>query len=118
VCLHVVALGYAVHGFAGVTEAFSTWSPLSTDGASRLTAEVVALEYAAAFDLRANRFGNHPIQSDPQPRPFDIPWLVLDTAEAERVWGWKPATPVHSILEEIAAHAEQHPDWLEWSADA
>ena len=196
---------------AGVTEAFSTEVPLSLYGASKLASEIIALEYAAAFNLRvhinrcgvlagagqfgkadqgifsywihsycrrrplryigfggtghqvrdclhprdltsllraqmrssnlggvlnvggglassmslaqlsdwcANRFGNHPIQGDPEPRPFDIPWLVLDNAEVERVWGWKPATPLQSILEEIAGHAEQHPDWLECSADA
>jgi CDP-paratose 2-epimerase len=60
--------------------------------------------------------GAHPVSSDPAPRPFDLPWLVLDSAKAERLWKWRPQTGVPAILEEIAAHAEAHPDWLELSA--
>jgi CDP-paratose 2-epimerase len=62
------------------------------------------------------RFGAHPVASDPAARPFDIPWIVLDAAKAERLWGWRPRTPAAAILEEIAAHAGTHPDWLELSA--
>lgn len=62
------------------------------------------------------RFGPHAVASEPQPRPFDIPWMVLDAAYAERAWGWKPITPLDAILDEIAAHAEAHPDWLDLSA--
>jgi len=63
-----------------------------------------------------DRFGPHPVGSESAGRQFDIPWLVLDPAKAARVWGWKPATPVPSILEEIAEHALAHPEWLELSA--
>ncbi len=62
------------------------------------------------------KFGPHPIASDPTPRPFDLPWVVLDTAKAVRLWSWAPQTPTTAILEEIAAHAEAHPEWLELSA--
>jgi CDP-paratose 2-epimerase len=62
------------------------------------------------------RFGAHAVASEPQPRPFDIPWMVLDATYAERVWRWKPLTPLEAILDEIATHAEAHPDWLERSA--
>ncbi|MDR1012220.1 MAG: NAD-dependent epimerase/dehydratase family protein, partial [Opitutaceae bacterium] len=51
------------------------------------------------------RFGPHKIASDPAPRPFDIPWMVLDSAKASRLWNWKPATPAQDIFNEIAAHA-------------
>lgn len=61
------------------------------------------------------RFGPHPIQSDPCPRPFDLPWVVLNAALAQEVWGWQPQTPAAAIFEEIARHAEQRPDWLELS---
>jgi CDP-paratose 2-epimerase len=64
----------------------------------------------------AQRFGPLAVASDPRPRPFDIPWLVLDAAKADRVWGWRPQTPVAAILEEIAVHAEKNPDWLDLSA--
>ena len=40
----------------------------------------------------------------------------LDAAKAARLWDWRPQTPVAAILEEIAAHAQAHPDWLEISA--
>lgn len=77
---------------------------------------------ASAMSLRqlsdwcAARFGPHAVAPDGTPRPFDIPWLVLDSAKAGRRWGWHPQTPTPAILEEIARHAEQHPAWLELSA--
>jgi len=63
----------------------------------------------------AERFGQWPIGSEPTPRPFDIPWLVLDSSKAAVDWKWQPTINVEAILEEIALHAEQHPDWLERS---
>jgi len=62
------------------------------------------------------KFGTHTVAADPQPRPFDIPWMVLDATHAFQVWGWRPQTPIASVLEEIAAHAQQHPEWLDLSA--
>lgn len=63
-----------------------------------------------------DRFGKHDVASDDVARAFDIPWIVLDSSKAEKVWKWKPRTSVESILEEIAAHAGTHPDWLDLSA--
>jgi CDP-paratose 2-epimerase len=60
----------------------------------------------------AKRFGDREVNRDNQPRPYDIPWLILDSATAQRDWGWQPATRLESILEEIAVHAEKQPDWL------
>jgi CDP-paratose 2-epimerase len=62
------------------------------------------------------RFGPYPVASDPQPRPFDLPWVVLDSSLAANVWNWTPQTPVEAILDEIAIHATQNPDWLEISS--
>ena len=59
------------------------------------------------------RFGPHAPISDLQPRPFDIPWLVLDAGLAQRDFGWTPARPLTSILEEIAVHVKDNPGWLE-----
>jgi CDP-paratose 2-epimerase len=67
-------------------------------------------------DWCAANCGTHTVAADPKPRPFDIPWLVLDSAKAGRLWGWRAATPATSILDEIAGHARAHPDWLEISA--
>jgi CDP-paratose 2-epimerase len=62
------------------------------------------------------KFGPHPVASDATPRPFDLPWVVLDSSKASRLWSWKPQTPTVAILEEIAAHAIAHPEWLDLSA--
>jgi CDP-paratose 2-epimerase len=64
----------------------------------------------------ASRFGAHAVESDPVPRPFDVPWLVLASERAREVWNWEPTTGLESILNEIADHAEAHPDWLQISA--
>ena len=61
------------------------------------------------------RFGPHAVAADPQPRPFDLPWVVMDHSLAGRVWGWQPQTPLMATLDEIADHAVQHPEWLEIS---
>jgi len=67
-------------------------------------------------DWCGRRFGAHTVAPDGAPRPFDLPWIVLDSAKAARLWDWRPQTPVAAILDEIAAHAQAHPDWLEVSA--
>jgi CDP-paratose 2-epimerase len=40
----------------------------------------------------------------------------LDSSQAARLGQWQPTTPTDTILEEIAAHARAHPDWLDLSA--
>lgn len=62
-----------------------------------------------------NRFGSHDVAADPTPRPFDLPWIVLDSGLAKDVWDWQPTTTLPQILDEIATHAEANPDWLEIS---
>jgi CDP-paratose 2-epimerase len=61
----------------------------------------------------AERFGTHEVAADPSPRPNDIPWLVLDHARASQAHAWQPAHDRFTIFEEIAAHADAHPDWLD-----
>lgn len=75
-----------------------------------------AMSLKQLSDWCARRFGPHTVVQDGTPRPFDLGWMVLDHAKATTLWGWKPSTPTTAILEEIAAHAEQHPNWLELSA--
>ena len=43
------------------------------------------------------------------PRPFDLPWIVMDAGLAKSRWGWKPAVGLGEILTEIADHADQNP---------
>lgn len=59
------------------------------------------------------RFGPREVASDPQPRPFDLPWLVLDSSRARVARDWQPKSSIESILDEVAQHAEAHPRWLD-----
>ena len=64
-------------------------------------------------DWCENRFGPREVISDGRERPFDIPWVVLDSSRATDAWGWEVNRPIASILTEIACHAEENPDWLQ-----
>ena len=66
----------------------------------------------------ATRFGKHSVGRDSGSRRYDIPWIVLDSARAKRQWDWRPTVLVEQILEEIAQHAQAHPEWLEISGCA
>ena len=75
-----------------------------------------AMSLKQLSDWCSRRLGAHSVVADGTPRPFDIPWIVLDHAKATQLWQWRPATPTPAILEEIARHAEANPGWLELSA--
>jgi CDP-paratose 2-epimerase len=63
------------------------------------------------------RFGRaRTVAGEDAVRLFDVPWLVLDSQRAAQVWGWTPAISFEEMAEEIAAHAEANPEWLELSA--
>jgi CDP-paratose 2-epimerase len=62
------------------------------------------------------RWGAHPVSSDNTPRPFDLPWVVLDARKAGKIWNWKPEKSLPAILDGIALQAESTPDWLDLSA--
>ncbi|MEZ5276239.1 MAG: NAD-dependent epimerase/dehydratase family protein [Opitutaceae bacterium] len=64
----------------------------------------------------AGRFGPHEVGAQPEDRPNDIPWVVLDHTLATRTWDWRPSIPVETIFEEIARQAEARPDWLDLSS--
>ncbi|HEX3685388.1 MAG TPA: NAD-dependent epimerase/dehydratase family protein [Bryobacteraceae bacterium] len=61
-------------------------------------------------------FGKHAPEPDAKPRMFDIPWVVMDSGRAARQFGWAPARPLLSILDEIAAHVRANPAWLKRAA--
>ncbi len=75
-----------------------------------------AMSLRQLSDWCSEKLGAHSVASDPTPRAFDLPWLVLDSSKATRLWKWQPKTAVPAILDEIAAHAQAHPDWLDVSA--
>jgi CDP-paratose 2-epimerase len=58
------------------------------------------------------RFGKHEPQADSQPRPFDIPWVVMDHDRTTMELGWFPKRSLASILEEIEGHVRSNPGWL------
>jgi CDP-paratose 2-epimerase len=62
------------------------------------------------------RFGAHTVAADPGARPFDIPWMVMDSARAGQQWGWQPELSLEAILDEIAQHTAAHPEWMEITA--
>ena len=61
------------------------------------------------------RFGAFAPSPDPKPRPYDLPWVVMDSTDAARDFGWRVEYPLANILEEIAEHADRNPNWLETS---
>jgi CDP-paratose 2-epimerase len=77
---------------------------------------------ASAISLRQcsewchERFGAHDVATAVLSRPFDLPWVVLDSRVAAAEWSWAPVTPREAVFEEIATHAERHPEWLNTSA--
>jgi CDP-paratose 2-epimerase len=94
---------------------------MSTQSASRRIFNIGggtanSLSLTQLSDWCSKRFEPMEIVADRKARPFDIPWMVLDSRRAFDKWGWKVQTPIESLLDEIAAHAERHPDWLELSA--
>ena len=58
------------------------------------------------------RFGPHQPQPDTRPRPFDIPWLVMDSSRTEGDFGWRPKLSLEAILDEIGDHVRDNPGWL------
>ena len=59
------------------------------------------------------RFGPNAPVADGSSRPYDVPWLILDSARAKDAFDWRPGIGIDAILEEIAVHVTEHPDWLE-----
>ena len=79
---------------------------------------------ASAISLRQlsewchERIGPREVASDPRPRPFDLPWVVLDSSRSATAWGWRPRLVREQVLEEILGHAQANPRWLELSETA
>jgi CDP-paratose 2-epimerase len=71
-----------------------------------------AMSLKQLSDWCAKEFGPRDVAADLTPRPFDLPWVVLDSARTEQVWDWKPRRTVQSICSEIAQHARENPEWL------
>ena len=74
-----------------------------------------ATSLAQLSDWCTDRWGSRDVAADSTPRPFDLPWVVLDHSLATESWDWKPETSVQQILTEIADFADQQSDWIGFS---
>lgn len=98
------------------------WKQMAASGAGKQRVQNVsggaesAMSLAQLSEWCAARFGRHEITAASSSRPFDIPWMVLDSTRAKEQWDWRAATTIEQILNEIADHAEKHSDWLDLSA--
>lgn len=84
-----------------------SYQPLNLSGGSANSMSLAQLN--AWCD---QRFGPHQPVADTAERPYDVAWLILDSGKALSKYGWKPEISLHQILEEIAGHAAQNPEWL------
>jgi CDP-paratose 2-epimerase len=75
-----------------------------------------AISLAQLTSWCAERFGKHSVESDPTPRSFDVPWLVMDNRQTTAQFNWQPERDLPSILDEIANHAQRNPHWLDVSS--
>lgn len=109
-CLHPKDLAALIDRQLSSTEAFKP-RVLNISGGQES-----AMSLRVLSQWCRERFGDHAVLSDPMPRAFDIPWMVLDSRRAASVWDFQPEWPTKRILDEIAVHAEAHPEWLDLSA--
>ena len=75
-----------------------------------------AMSLRQLSDWCASEFGPREVAADLSPRPFDLPWVVLDPAKAAELWDWRPGKSTQDICAEIAGRARRRPDWLAISA--
>lgn len=62
------------------------------------------------------RIGPHKVDALDVQRPFDIPWLVLDSTKCKRLWNWDCKYSLDNIFEDILEHGRDNPDWLKISS--
>lgn len=74
------------------------------------------IENSLSLKLLSNwcedRFGPNEIIQSQEERLLDAPWIVMDYSTAQKTWDWFPETSIQQILEEIAEHAEENPNWI------
>ena len=66
-------------------------------------------------DWCEQRLGPNKVISSSESRPMDAPWIVMDSTVAQNAWNWSVKTKIEQILDEIADHAEQNPNWLSFT---
>jgi CDP-paratose 2-epimerase len=115
-------LGFGGHGFQ-VRDALHPRDlarmvdyQLRTGGPGRLMnvsgGQANSMSLAQLTEWCNQRFGPHQPLADGSDRPYDIPWLILDSSKAIASTPWKPEIGLPRILEEIADHVAENTDWL------
>jgi len=59
------------------------------------------------------RFGQRSIAEDKTHRPYDVPWIVMDSSRAAQNFDWKPQRGLYKIFDEIAEHARKNLHWFD-----
>jgi CDP-paratose 2-epimerase len=114
-CLHPADLVPLLdRQIASQNEALSSASPIINVGGGAAS----AMSLRRLSEWCRDRLGAHRVEASTETRRFDVPWIVLDSTVAGEQWQWGPTTQAEQILDEIADHAEAHPDWLDISAQA
>jgi CDP-paratose 2-epimerase len=72
-----------------------------------------SMSLAELSDWCTQRLGPWQVAKDLNARRFDLPWVVIDSGQARERWNWEPTIKLESILDEIAAHAEDQLNWLD-----
>jgi CDP-paratose 2-epimerase len=128
-CLHPEDLARLVHRQISEPQGLQTQHPAQNHPSFRSKPITVNVSggIESAFSLQelhewclrrwgSDRFGAAcELQRIDQPRPYDAPWIVLDSNKARQTWDWEPLRDRLSIWEEIAEHAEENPNWLQIS---
>ena len=128
-CLHPDDLARLVQLQIGESQGLQTQQPAQNQPSLRSKPITVNVSggIESAFSLQelhewcARRWGSErfgavsELQRIDQPRPYDAPWIVLDSNKARQTWNWEPLRDRLSIWEEIAEHAEENPNWLQIS---
>lgn len=73
----------------------------------------ISVSLAELTEWCNDRFGEHEVAETNEERPFDIPWVIMDSSKAIDYWNWSPTIDKETLLESIAQHAEQNPNWLD-----
>ena len=128
-CLHPDDLARLVQLQIGESQGRQTQQPVQNQPSLRSKPITVNVSggIESAFSLQelhewcARRWGSErfgaacELQRIDQPRPYDAPWIVLDSNKGRQTWNWEPLRDRLSIWEEIAEHAEENPNWLQIS---
>lgn len=108
-CLHPLDLARLLYQQMQSTHTTDGTKPITLNVAGGITS---ARSLAQLSEWCRDRWGDHAVGSDLKHREYDVPWVILDSSLAKDAWSWVPEVSTPEILAEIAAHADENPDWL------